>query len=346
MDKEAEQNKELYKIRHTLAHLLAKAVLEVDPEAKLAIGPPVDNGFYYDFEFSEGFEVTDKLLKILQKSMRKSLQKGFTPEIREVSAEEAKEMFKNQPYKLELIEEFSKNNEPITVYDIAGFTDLCEGPHVSESHEIDARAFELNKIAGAYWRGDENNKMLTRIYGVAFKLPTELDEYKNLLEEAKKRDHRKLGQELGLFTFSELVGPGLPLWTPKGTLLRNLITQRIAKIQSKLGYQEVTIPHITKNDLYKTSGHWEKFGDELFKVKGKSDAEFVMKPMNCPHHTQIFASAPRSSKSCLYATPKQQWCIVMNKPGSCSVWRAYALLLKTTVMYFVPKTKLKMKLQI
>jgi threonyl-tRNA synthetase len=291
MEKEQDN---LYKIRHTLAHILAKTVLEIDPGAKLAIGPPVSDGFYYDFELSDGVKIGDVELKNIQKRMRKIVQKGFTPELKTLSEDEARELFAKQPYKLELIDAITKDGEDITTYEIADFIDLCEGPHVSTSDEIDQRAFKLAKVAGAYWRGDESNTMLTRIYAYAFAKPAELDAHLELLEEAKRRDHRKLGQELDLFTFSDLVGPGLPLWTPKGTLMRELIVDRITNIQKRFGYKSVTIPHITKSDLYKTSGHWEKFGDELFKVKGKSDAEFVMKPMNCPHHTQIFSSSPKS----------------------------------------------------
>ncbi len=181
------------------------------------------------------------------------------------------------------------------MYKSGDFVDLCRGGHVDNPRK-ELKYFKLLSIAGAYWRGDENNKMLTRIYGTAFFTQEELDKHLELLEEAKKRDHRKLGKELDLFTFSNLVGSGLPLFTPKGTLLRDLITEKIQNIQKKFGYERVTIPHITKKDLYETSGHWDKFGDELFKVKGQSDAEFVIKPMNCPHHTQIYASRPRSYK--------------------------------------------------
>ncbi len=286
----------LYKIRHTLAHVLAKAVLEIDPEAKLAIGPPIDDGFYYDFEFSDGVKTSDAELKNIQKRMRKIVQKGFTPELKELTTKQAKEQFANQPYKLELIDEIIKNGEKITAYDIAGFIDLCEGPHVENSDDIDQRAFKLSKVAGAYWRGDENNTMLTRIYAYAFEKPTELEAHLKMLEEAKKRDHRKIGKEMDLFTFSDLIGGGLALFTPRGTLMRDLVTESIDKIQKQYGWQKVTIPHITKSDLYKTSGHWEQYKEDLFYVKGKSDTEFVMKPMNCPHHTQIFASSPRSYK--------------------------------------------------
>ncbi|MCA9354203.1 MAG: threonine--tRNA ligase [Candidatus Kaiserbacteria bacterium] len=283
--------------RHTLAHLLAAAVLQRYPHAKLTLGPAIDNGFYYDIDFSAGETPGDSDLKGLQKDMKKLLNKwtDFTHE--EVSAEQAREAFAGNKFKLELIDEIEGKSETITLYTCGGFTDLCRGGHCEHPNkDINADAFKLDKIAGAYWRGDEKNPMLTRIYGLAFETKEELEAYEKQQEEAKARDHRKLGKELDLFTFSELIGPGLPLFTPKGTLMRDLIVEKIMKIQAKFGYTKVTIPHITKSDLYKTSGHWDKFKDELFHVKGQSDAEFVMKPMNCPHHTQIFDSRPRSYK--------------------------------------------------
>jgi len=288
------ENKTLANKRHTLAHLLAAAVIKKYPDVKLTLGPAVDNGFYYDIDFGE-VKPTDKDLKDFQKNMRKMLSswKEFTH--REVSIEEARELYKDNQYKFELVNEIAERGEKITLYTCADFTDLCRGGHTENpAQEIDGKSFELSHIAGAYWRGDEKNPMLTRIYGTAFDTPEELSEYKEMLEEAKKRDHRKLGKEMDLFTFSDLVGSGLPLFTPKGTLIRDLVISKIQNIQKEYGYQKVTIPHITKKDLYETSGHWEKFGDELFKVKGQSDTEFVMKPMNCPHHTQIYAGQPRS----------------------------------------------------
>lgn len=283
--------------RHTLAHLLAAAVLQKYPHAKLTLGPAVDNGFYYDIDFSAGEAPGDADLKGLQKDMKKLLNKWTEFTHKEVTADEARAAFPGNQFKLELISEIEAKGEPITLYTCGGFTDLCRGGHCEHPNkDINADAFKLDKIAGAYWRGDEKNPMLTRLYGLAFDTTEELEAYETQQAEAKARDHRKLGKELDLFTFSDLVGPGLPLFTPKGTLMRDLIVEKIMQIQAKYGYQKVTIPHITKSDLYKTSGHWEKFGDELFKVKGQSDAEFVMKPMNCPHHTQIFDAQPRSYK--------------------------------------------------
>ncbi len=297
MPKEEKQNNKLYKIRHTLAHVLAKAVLELDPDAKLAIGPPVDNGFYYDFELTK--PLGDEDLKKIEKRMRKIVTAGFEPEKKVYSFEEAKQKLKGQEYKLELLEEFHNAGEELSFYSIADFEDLCEGPHVDSSKDIDPKSFKLNKIAGAYWRGDEKNKMLTRIYGLAFETKEELDEYLQMLEEAKKRDHRVLGKELGLFTFSDLVGPGLPLWTPKGTVLREELDKFVQELRAKKGYERVTIPHLAKVALYETSGHWQKYSEDLFKVQAKEGDDhdtYVLKPMNCPHHTQIYASSPRSYK--------------------------------------------------
>lgn len=279
--------------RHSLAHLLAAAVLEHYPDAKLTLGPAIDNGFYYDIDFGET-KISDKELKTIEKTMKKMKNKWTAFEGREVSPDEAREIYKDNEYKLELIDEIAEKGEAITLYASGDFTDLCRGGHIDDMSTIDGKSFKLDRVAGAYWRGDETRPMLTRIYGLAFETAEKLDEYLELREEAKKRDHRKIGKELELFTFSELIGPGLPLFTPKGALLRDLIIEKIQGIQANLGYHRVATPHITKKELYETSGHWEKFGDELFKVRGKKDAEFVMKPMNCPHHTQIFASKMHS----------------------------------------------------
>ena len=283
--------------RHTLAHLLAAAVVEQYPHAKLTLGPAIDSGSYYDIDFSTGESPGEEDLKSIQKGMKKLVNKWteFTNE--EVTAAVARERFAGNQFKLELIDEIEAKGETISLYTCGEFTDLCRGGHCENPKaDLAMDAFKLDKIAGAYWRGDEKNPMLTRIYGLAFDTKEDLVAYATQLTEAKKRDHRKIGKELDLFTFSELVGAGLPLFTPKGTMMRDLVVDKISDIQSKYGYQKVTIPHITKSDLYKKSGHWDKFGDQLFKVKGLSDAEFVMKPMNCPHHTQIFASKPRTYK--------------------------------------------------
>lgn len=281
------ENNNLEHKRHTLAHLLAAAILKLYPDALNTIGPAIDNGFYYDFEFKTPLKEED--LKEIQKTMKKELNKWTEFSHQEVGVDEAKNHFKDNPYKLELIKEIAEKGEKITLYTSGGFTDLCRGGHLEHPNkEIDTDAFKLSRVAGAYWRGDEKNKMLTRIYGLAFDSREELDAYEKQIEEAEKRDHKKLGKELDLFTFSELIGSGLPLWTPKGTLLRNALDDFVWELRKAQGYMKVEIPHITKKDLYEKSGHWAKFSEELFRIKTREGHEFAMKPMNCPHHTQIY----------------------------------------------------------
>jgi threonyl-tRNA synthetase len=278
----------LENIRHSLAHLLAAVVLEKFPGTKFGIGPTIEDGFYYDFELPRPLKPED--LKDLEKKMRDLIRKKLAFKGKKVSAAEAKKIFKDQPFKLDLIKEFVKEKKGLTVYKTGEvFEDLCRGGHVKHTGEINSDAFKLDRIAGAYWRGDEKNPMLTRIYGLAFKTKKDLDKYLAQREEAKKRDHKKLGIELDLFTFSKLVGAGLPLWTPKGTLLRNLLDDFVWQLRKIRGYERVEIPHITKKDLYEKSGHWTKFKDELFKINTREGHLFAMKPMNCPHHTQIYA---------------------------------------------------------
>ncbi len=279
-------------IRHSLAHLLAAAVLEKFPDAKLAIGPTIDSGFYYDFLLPSGLTPED--LKGFEKKMRSLVNKGLPFSGEKVSTAEAKKLFSDQPFKLELIDEFSGENKDLTVYRTGDvFMDLCRGGHVDNTSEIPADAFKLDKIAGAYWRGDEKNAMLTRIYGLAFASKEELNAYTLQREEAKKRDHRKLGQELDLFVISDLVGAGLPLFTPKGTILRDQIADFLWALNKEQGYEKVDIPHLAKPELYKVSGHWDKYKDDGFQVHGR-DKHFMLKPMNCPHHTQIYSSRARS----------------------------------------------------
>lgn len=283
-----ENTENLSHMRHTLAHLLAQAVITHYPNSLLTLGPSIDNGFYYDIDFGAE-KVSDENLAVLEKTMKKNLSswKEFTH--KEVSADEAREYFKGNVYKLELIEEIISRGEKITLYTCGGFTDLCRGGHTENpAKEISVDSFKLERIAGAYWRGDEKNKMLTRIYGLAFSTKEELGAYITQQEEAKKRDHRKLGQELKLFTISPLVGAGLPLLQPKGMILRSEIENFLWDLHKNKGYSRVWTPHITKKGLYETSGHAAKFGEELFRVKG-GDEEFFMKPMNCPHHMQIFS---------------------------------------------------------
>lgn len=291
---------EVEKMRHSLSHVLAAAVRELYPTTTFGVGPAIENGFYYDIDFG-GEKVSDADLEKIEKKMRGLVKRGLQMVRREVSREEALEWAKenNQKYKVELIEELPAD-EPITFYDLKDeqsgevlFSDLCKGPHVEDLGKIGA--FRLDRIAGAYWRGDEKREMLTRIYGLAFETEDELKAYLERQEEAKKRDHRKLGKELDLFCFSELVGSGLPLFTPRGTVLREELSEFSLGLRGKAGFRKVWTPHITKVDLYKASGHYAKFGDELFMVHSQVNGEeFAMKPMNCPHHAQIFASQPRT----------------------------------------------------
>ena len=279
--------------RHSLAHVLAMAVLEKYPEAKLTLGPAIDTGFYYDIDFGAN-KPTEDDLKELTKVMQKTVRKGATFSHKEVSKDEALTHFANNPYKTELIKEIAEKGEIITLYTTDWFTDLCRGGHVNDLKDIDPESFKLEKIAGAYWRGDEKNPMLTRIYGLAFETKDELDAYITQQEEAKKRDHRKLGKELGLFVFSDLIGAGLPLWTVKGTIIREELQDFVWSLRKARGYGKVVIPHITKQPLYEKSGHWAKYAEDLFKIQTRDGHVFAMKPMNCPHHTQIFDAEPRS----------------------------------------------------
>ncbi len=282
-------NVDINLIRHTLAHLLADVVLKMYPGTKNTIGPAIADGFYYDFEFPAGIKISDKDLVSLEKHMRKALPswKEFTH--KEATASEAREMFKDNQYKIELIDEILAKGEKITLYTCGGFTDLCRGGHCEHpSVDIHPDSFKISRIAGAYWRGNENNTMLTRIYGLAFESKQMLDEYEAQRVEAEKRDHKKLGKEHKIFTISPLVGPGLPLMQPKGMIIREEISSYLWELHKRKGYFKVWTPHIAKEELYKTSGHAEKFGDELFSVTG-GDEKFILKPMNCPHHMQIFA---------------------------------------------------------
>jgi threonyl-tRNA synthetase len=289
------ENDKLHNLRHSLAHLLAAAVLELYPNTKNTIGPSIEDGFYYDFDFTS--PISDKDLPKIEKKMKEILKSWKEFKSEEKSEKEAKEYFKRNEYKIELIDEIIGKGEKITFYKGGDFIDLCRGGHLENPvKEIDPEAFKLDRVAGAYWRGNEKNKMLTRIYGLAFESKKDLENYEKMREEAKKRDHKKIGKDLDLFTFSELVGSGLPLWTPKGTLMRNLIDEFVWKLRSERGYVKVEIPHITKKDLFETSGHWGKYSDDLFKIKTREGHEYAMKPMNCPHHTQIFARKPFSYK--------------------------------------------------
>jgi len=282
----------LYKIRHSLSHILAMAVLKKFPKAKLGIGPVIETGFYYDFLLPG--KITDSDLATLEDEMKKIIKQDIKFSGEEVSRADALKRIKEnqQPFKEELINDLGAD-EKITFYTCGDFVDLCAGGHVDKTSQIDARAFKLSHVAGAYWRGDEKREMLTRIYGLAFESKADLEKHLEMMEQAKQRDHRKLGKELDLFTFSDLVGAGLPLFTPKGTIIRTELQNALLQISKKYGMQPVSIPHLAKKKLYEISGHAAKFADELIKVISHYE-EFVMKPVNCPHHTQIYASSPRS----------------------------------------------------
>ncbi len=291
------EESELYRIRHSTAHIMAQAVLEQFPSAKIAIGPPIEDGFYYDFDLPR--PLTPEDLELIEKRMREIIKMDLHFTRKVVSADEAKKVFKDQPYKLELIEGLEKgtldedgnpvSEKPeISLYTQSIFTDLCRGPHVESSSEINPDAIKLMSVAGAYWRGDEKRPMLQRIYGTAWEKQEQLKEYLWRLEEAKKRDHRKLGKELGLFYFSDDVGPGLPLFTPKGEILRYLMEGYVRDLQTRYGYQHVWTGHVVKEDLYKKSGHYENYKDSMFPPMVDENVTFRLKPMNCPSHMTLY----------------------------------------------------------
>lgn len=281
---------------HSSAHLMAEALEALYPGVKLGIGPSIETGFYYDIDLGDNRVIKEEDLKKIEDKMKELAKNNSVYTRKDVSKDDAVAYFtdKQDPYKLELIEGLEDGQ--ITFYTQGGFTDLCRGPHIPHTGFI--KAIKLMNIAGAYWRGNEKNKMLTRIYGVTFPAQKELDEHIALLEEAKKRDHRKLGKELELFAFSEKVGSGLPLWLPKGAMLRERLQQFLQKAQLDTGYLPVITPHIGSKQLYVTSGHWEKYGKDSFRpiTTPQEGEEFMLKPMNCPHHCEIYKTAPRSYK--------------------------------------------------
>ena len=291
------------RMRHTLSHVMATALTEMYPGIQFGVGPAIKDGFYYDVDLSRVKTKNDEVVKIsdadlskIEKKMREVIARGFKMQYSEKSRAEALDWAKQngQDFKIELINELPEG-EVISFYQLGDFTDLCKGPHIESDKEVGA--FKLMRVAGAYWRGDENKPMLTRIYGVAFETEDELKEYLEKIEEAKARDHRKLGKELDLFCFSDLVGAGLPLFSPRGTILREMMSEYSLSLRGVSGFEKVWTPHITKMDLFKASGHYAKFGDELFIVHSQvSGEDFALKPMNCPHHAQIFASRPRTYK--------------------------------------------------
>jgi threonyl-tRNA synthetase len=315
--KNAESEK-IHIIRHSLAHVMASAVLEMFPKASLGVGPVIENGFYYDFFLPR--PLTPEDLKKIEKRMRELIKQKLPFERQEMSLHEAKTFFaqQNQPLKVELLHDIEKYGttkakeiasldetvstdidlnakDKISVYRTGKFTDLCRGPHVKDSRELPIDAFKIDRVSGAYWRGDQKNQQMQRIYGVAFATKPELEQYQHMIEEAIKRDHRKLGKALDLFTFSELIGSGLPLFTPRGAMIRLALNQYIEELQKKSDYTQVWTPQIAKAELFKISGHYDKYKDDMFRVHSNySEEEFYLKPMNCPQHTQIYASQKRS----------------------------------------------------
>ncbi len=278
------------KIRHSLAHILAGAILELYPKTKLGMGPAIDNGFYYDFQLQKPLEEKD--LVEIEAKMKELISQKLKFEKKNITKRVAKKLFAVQPYKLELIKDLP--GDTVSIFQTGEFVDLCKGPHIKSTKEILPNTFKLTKVAGAYWKGDEKNKMLTRIYGLAFETEKELQDYLKMLEEAEKRDHRKLGKELDLFCFSDLVGPGLPLYTAKGVAIKEELQKEVERICRNYGFEKVSAPSLAKIDLFETSGHAKKFNDELFRVSSPKGHKFVLKPVQCPHHTQIYASKPRS----------------------------------------------------
>jgi len=312
-----ENSEQLHKIRHSLAHIMAAAIQRLKPEASFGVGPAIDNGFYYDFMVDENF--TEAEMKAIEKEMRSIINQKLSFEHEVWPIDKAIEYFenKNQAFKVELLKDLKTKGstavadagdedlaqiesggvKEVSIYKTGDFVDLCRGPHVDNTSEIASDCFKLNRTSGVYWRGKEENPQMQRVYGLAFETKDKLSQYLEMLVEAEKRDHRKLGQELDLFVFSDLVGAGLPLFTPRGTILRDELNDFSQSLRLRNGFEKVWIPHITKTDLYDKSGHWDKFGDELFLVKSQeSSDEFALKPMNCPHHQQIYASKPRSYK--------------------------------------------------
>ncbi|MEO0827384.1 MAG: threonine--tRNA ligase [Cyanobacteria bacterium J06635_15] len=295
-----DESEHLKRIRHTFSHVMAMAVQNLFPKAQVTIGPWIDYGFYYDFDSPDPFTEAD--LKAIKKEMIKIVKKGLPVVQEEVTREEAQKRIEalGEPYKLEIL---AGLEDPITLYHLGDqWWDLCAGPHVETTKDLNPKAFDLESVAGAYWRGDATQAQLQRIYGTAWETPEQLQEYKRRQEEAKRRDHRKLGKELGLFLFADDVGPGLPLWTPKGTVLRSTLQDFLEQEQVKRGYLPVITPHIGRIDLFKTSGHWQKYQEDMFPMMAEDDADrsneqgFVMKPMNCPFHIQIYKNELRSYK--------------------------------------------------
>ncbi|MES2668159.1 MAG: threonine--tRNA ligase [Patescibacteria group bacterium] len=303
--------------RHTLAHLLAAAVLERYPHAKPTIGPAVDNGFYYDFDFAGGRPVKESDLVEIQQSMEEMLASWDAMSGAEVSEKDARDRFSGNSYKLELIDGIVESGEPITLYTAGGFTDLCRGGHSEKpAHDLKAGTFKLERIAGAYWRGSEENPMLTRIYGLAFETKEELEAYEAQQEEAKRRDHRTIGEALDLFHFDESIGKGLPIWLPKGNIIKEALEDWAKETERAWGYQRITTPIITKEDLFYTSGHLPLYADSMYAPIQIEDANYYIKPMNCPFHHRAFAARPKSYRDLPVRYAEYGWCHRYEDSGS------------------------------
>ena len=322
--KEKYQESELYRIRHSAAHIMAQAVVEMFPEAKYTIGPPVENGFYYDFDLPR--TLTPEDLDQIEKRMRQIIAGNYPFERKVLSADDAREIFKDQPYKLELIDgleqgQFDEDGNPleekpeISIYTHNSFVDLCRGPHVESTRKINPSAVKLMSIAGAYWRGDEHNKMLQRIYGTAWKSPKDLEQYLWQLEEAKKRDHRKLGKDLEIFIFDEQVGPGLPLWLPNGGVIIDELEMLAKDVETKAGYDRVRTPHLTKEELFIRSGHLPYYAESMYPPMELEGVKYYVKPMNCPMHHKIFGSLPRSYRDLPIRLAEYGTCYRYEKSG-------------------------------
>jgi threonyl-tRNA synthetase len=315
----------LYRIRHSAAHVMAQAVMEMFPgEAKIAIGPPIENGFYYDFDLPR--TLTPEDLEVIEKRMRQIIAGKFEYQREVISADQARQLFHNQPYKLELIDGleaggFDEYGNPldekpvISIFTQDNFTDLCRGPHVEDTGQINPSAVKLMSVAGAYWRGDEKNPMLQRIYGTAWRNKDELNAYLKMLEEAKKRDHRKLGKELEIFTFDDEVGPGLPLWLPRGGVMIDELEALAKEMEDKAGYQRVRTPHLSKEDLFIRSGHLPYYTESMYPAMEMEGVRYYIKPMNCPFHHKIFASLPRSYRDLPMRLAEYGTCYRYEKSG-------------------------------
>ena len=318
------EDTQLYRIRHSAAHVMAQAVLEFYPETKFTIGPPIENGFYYDFDLPQ--PITQEDLERIEKRMRQIIAGGHPFVKKVVSADEARQVFKDQPYKLELIDglekgELDEHGNPldskpeISLYQSDTFTDLCRGPHVETTRQINPSAFKLMSIAGAYWRGDEHNKMLTRIYGTAWKTPDELKQYLKMLEEAKARDHRKLGKELEIYMYDEEVGPGLPLWLPRGGVIIEELERVAKEFEEQAGYLRVRTPHLAKEDLFLHSGHLPYYAESMYPPMELEGTKYYVKPMNCPMHHKIYGSKPRSYRDLPIRLAEYGTCYRYEKSG-------------------------------